>query len=773
MLIRFSLFLILIKFIISSDDGEKLLKFRNVDYFDISGNQKITIENSKRQDIIFINIFSINCNINIVQKDNPVSIIHSFNNDSLSIQSIRKDYLVNNEHSIGLQPIKEDFQTCHLIVNTFSPDENKLKFQKNGPTIFFFDKTMDHIELRYNYKNAGYASFSFLFNDIATFKITILKDRKEIKEKIISSSSNIFLSFDEETTLTIKIARLEINNNNPVLMKFGVFTNNSEPFILQRNYLNYGFTTSTSKYQYYYMKIFKDEIGEIVLHDKRQNGILMGKIIQKENFSLADFEKNPDYENRGKEIHYNLFHFDYRNTSNCEEGCNLLITYINEKNDNQDIVVGYEFTLLSRIWNKKNIHPPIINIPYNEYIFGEFDLFEVKYHYYSIFITNETDKIDFEIKGNNFKVFMDVNEERKKPDVFNPYHIIGELNITNYKDVLEINVKEYRNKYINFVVCSNELFQKVNNSFYYFRIFQLKENDDLILPLDSNIANVCRPKKGIDIYGFVAYYSYFLLKNEYNESYFDCSVFSSNSNEKYMIQLINLDKNEKNFTQKHFSKLIKGSYLDPYQGISVNIEKNISLGSTLIIFSFYSEDIFEISSNYANNEKEIYPQIYSSGIYRLNSNKTIKFNDLTDFSLTISGIYGGGIIKNFMNENMTMELNKNYIGKSYSKMLENDSYINIIYSGQFALYMELKYFMETNYKGEIVVGEPLGEMIKDNCFPIYFKKMTSSSQYQVKKKNLNEKELIEFFYAVEDRFNQDESKIREFIDIINQEGTIR
>jgi hypothetical protein len=43
----------------------------------------------------------------------------------------------------------------------------------------------------------------------------------------------------------------------------------------------------------------------------------------------------------------------------------------------------------------------------------------------------------------------------------------------------------------------------------------------------------------------------------------------------------------------------------------------------------------------------------------------------------------------------------------------------------------------------------------------------------VKKKNLNEKELIEFFYAVEDRFSQDESKITEFIDIINQEGTIR
>lgn len=51
--------------------------------------------------------------------------------------------------------------------------------------------------------------------------------------------------------------------------------------------------------------------------------------------------------------------------------------------------------------------------------------------------------------------------------------------------------------------------------------------------------------------------------------------------------------------------------------------------------------------------------------------------------------------------------------------------------------------------------------------------MTSSGQYQIKKKNLNDKEITEFFIAVEERFNQDESKIREFMDIINQEGTLR
>ena len=51
--------------------------------------------------------------------------------------------------------------------------------------------------------------------------------------------------------------------------------------------------------------------------------------------------------------------------------------------------------------------------------------------------------------------------------------------------------------------------------------------------------------------------------------------------------------------------------------------------------------------------------------------------------------------------------------------------------------------------------------------------MTSTGTKQIKKKNVNEKEILEFFYAVEERFNQDESKIKELTDIINLEGTIR
>lgn len=51
--------------------------------------------------------------------------------------------------------------------------------------------------------------------------------------------------------------------------------------------------------------------------------------------------------------------------------------------------------------------------------------------------------------------------------------------------------------------------------------------------------------------------------------------------------------------------------------------------------------------------------------------------------------------------------------------------------------------------------------------------MATSSPYQIKKKNINDKEVLEFLLNVEERFESDEVKIKEFIDIIDQEGTLR
>lgn len=45
--------------------------------------------------------------------------------------------------------------------------------------------------------------------------------------------------------------------------------NNSSPFYLQKNSLNLGFIPQNEKCQYYYMKVYKGQEGEILLNNKR------------------------------------------------------------------------------------------------------------------------------------------------------------------------------------------------------------------------------------------------------------------------------------------------------------------------------------------------------------------------------------------------------------------------------------------------------------------------------------------------------------------------
>jgi hypothetical protein len=49
--------------------------------------------------------------------------------------------------------------------------------------------------------------------------------------------------------------------------------------------------------------------------------------------------------------------------------------------------------------------------------------------------------------------------------------------------------------------------------------------------------------------------------------------------------------------------------------------------------------------------------------------------------------------------------------------------------------------------------------------------MSNNGQNQGKKKS-NDKEILDFFYAFEDKLKEDDSKMQEFIEIINQESSI-
>ena len=137
-----------------------------------------------------------------------------------------------------------------------------------------------------------------------------------------------------------------------------------------------------------------------MLHDKRQNGKIIGKICIKneKNCKIDDINSFPKYDEieNNDYLKYNenikKLKFEYSKTNYCQEGCFLLITYYHkidyERND--DLIIGYEFTLLEKVWNYEDWRSiPIINIPFNEYIFGYFEEDSINHHYYSIFVLTE------------------------------------------------------------------------------------------------------------------------------------------------------------------------------------------------------------------------------------------------------------------------------------------------------------------------------------------------------------------------------------------------
>lgn len=50
---------------------------------------------------------------------------------------------------------------------------------------------------------------------------------------------------------------------------------------------------------------------------------------------------------------------------------------------------------------------------------------------------------------------------------------------------------------------------------------------------------------------------------------------------------------------------------------------------------------------------------------------------------------------------------------------------------------------------------------------------TQFSQHPIKKRNINDKEINDFFLLVEERFEGEEEKINEFVSILNQQGKLR
>ena len=517
--------------------------------------------------------------------------------------------------------------------------------------------------------------------------------------------------------------------NNSVLI-FRLFESNSIS-ILQKNNLNIGFTISNEVKQYYYLEIFKDEEGEIMLHDKRFYGELYGVIKPKSNIKPYNETKEYIKEASSNKLKYDnhtlKLSFKLNETKQCEEGCYLLITYTHDNFDFNQII-GSEFTLLVRIWDKEDIGSQIINIPFNEYIFGEFEEHSINHHYYSLSIPKNTEKIIIQFEGNYIDGF--ISSEKKIKNTLRIYDNTKDLNITKNKMIIicdeaiinELNIKDS----ISFAFRPKNYFS-LYFSFYYIRILLKEKYKNITYFIDSNLGNICIPEKGEKGKG---YFCKCRLKNNYKELSLDNYITASNEIDIFEFDNQGIINNE---SINREGNLIK-----------INNKFNETVPYIDFIFIFNNSKIVNILTTFCKNKSAINPQIYSSEMFYLKKKMYFIFNLIRRFSLMSSVIDGDGEIGHLNN---TFQANINFQEKPLiffiNKEIKNISFIpnkaNENTEKELLFFIKLNYIIQRNEVKEINQGKTLIEILRVKDLPTY---------YYLKCEEVNIKEEIIFNFRI-------------------------
>ena len=351
-----------------------------IKYVSFFNNNSFSFKNQVNTNNLLVHFYSINCDIDI-----------DINNDSTTkaikkkIQNDVFSFLITGSSISGpkltVKPIisvlddinykHNAYRTCPIVINSvYTNNFTLVEDDKETMAFQFGPKSKNFTYEMNNTKTNNFITFSFMFVNPSSFKV-ITPDGSS---KVITNSTKLF--YDSEYLTKLNKTKISITitliSTDEVLLFLKVIESDSVSMI-QKNYLNQGFISSNTINQYYFMEIFNEEEGEIMLHDKRQNGELFG-IIRPKNinpYNLSEYLLNNSSLEFDK--HSQKLSFKSHQTKDCEKGCYLLVTY-----DHQNIshypIVGFEFTLLARIWDEEDYtNTPIINIPFNEYIFGSFE----------------------------------------------------------------------------------------------------------------------------------------------------------------------------------------------------------------------------------------------------------------------------------------------------------------------------------------------------------------------------------------------------------------
>ena len=702
-------------------------------YIDYKRDTQLSFE-IEGNDTHQINIHSINCNL---RTDFPGEIINQIN---LDIYTLKMNKTCNN---VTIKPIiditdgedKENYdkKKCLLYINNINLNEPKIKLENKTDSLFFFQRSnLNLLNISYNIKEVSEKSFIallFQFNENSNFSIEAFyvcdNGQTNNISKNIQNSTFLFLNanfllYNKSNGLGGNLELfIKTIDNKGINIHFKIIEKDIIS-IIEKNALNYGFLTSETRYQYYYMEVFRGEEGELMLHNKRLYGILYAKVIEKKDINdtelnnISNYPTNITSDIDSKYLDYNphslQLKYKFEDTSNCLDGCYILITYEQKLSEGDFPLIGYEFTLLSRAWNYTDYIPQIVEIPFNEYLIGAFEKGSISQHYYSFFIPDEAEKIIFQIEGNYIEGYY--GEGRQKINTMRPLGNIQKLEIINNQNVITLNKNQFNftDKAITIAIRPIDYFTDVF-SFYYLRILYIKEGDKIYFPIDSNLGNLCLPE-----YDNISntYNCYSIFKNNYNELATRFSVSSSNMNEYFKIKVTKFFKNGTTCNEEN-------EFVFIYNDFSNDVD------FYLFKYEFNNGEIKNIISSLCDNIQNINPQIYSSQMfYIFNFTKIsyfkLKYNYTVNYKYIHGAVSASGIMDiSFLNFK-SFYSSRNFRGKPFSIDLDRDVF-NISFkmkNNELLFYFRLIYNMRNKGIEEIQSGETKSIIMTKGSFPLYY-----------------------------------------------------
>ena len=683
------------------------------------------IPNNTGEHELLINIHSINCNIEIINSD--VSIKSQI---GLNIYSM---IMLNNSTTISIKPIqdikdgriKENYQVkeCPIAINSYYTEIQELEIKNKEENVFYLNEAIDSLNISYESKSISNNSFFALYFKFkeGNFSIDISynnsNNQSNSLSKIINESTYIYLNSeflkynnsDINTSLSISI---KYQNDTPIYMYLKIIEEKTV-CLLEKNALNFGFITSNTIYQYYYMEVLYGEEGELMLHNKRQHGILHAIIKNKTNIiSINNITEYPNGNSNEKKLeydqHYLQLKFNDTNTLQCTNGCYMLITYEQKQSLDGYHAVGYEFTILSRTWNQSDYISSIIDIPFNEYIISCFGKGSSREHFYSIYIPDDAETILIQLEGDYSEVFYE--EGRKKVNTLKPgtkkIEPKSNQNITILKNGID-----FQKGFMSFAFRPKDHIPIILPS-YYLRVLYSKKKETKYLPINSNFGNLCLPEKKDNSSEF--YYCYLKLMSNYNESNLNFVVSSTNQNEYVGIYIKEISNNIINDYTSNFSYI--------YNKNNSNIEY------FLITFEFKNDEIKNILCSFSDKFNEIYPQIYSAEMFYLNnSTKTYHFQLKNSFSANYQFISGDS------GNSQDILSSPNLKGKLITLHMENISEFNTSTEiNEFIYYFQLIHKLKRDDMEELKQGKPFIQITNKTYFPLsYYYKIINKNYINI------------------------------------------